>query len=178
VPLAPARTGPWADGVFITVQVTLQISFPAAQARLATLASGELLRRASRDTYAAGITRLSQAVPVWPLPGSCRLAKMQLGELAVGDACARVALRWETAGPAGERFPVLDADLTLTAAGENTTVLALTGAYRTPPALAAAGPGREAVSRCAADAIGGLLARLASAIRHPSGQAEPAHLAS
>ena len=80
--------------------------------------------------------------------------------------------------PAGQRFPVLDADLTLTAAGENTTVLALTGVYRPPSGLAVAGSGQEVVRRCAAGTAGSLLARLASVIRHPAGQPEPFYLAS
>ena len=168
----------WTGVVFVADQITLKVGFPAARATLGRLIGGELLRRASEDAYGEGLTRLSRAGPVRPLPGSRGLAQVRRGELAVQDGSARVPLRWETAGSPGERFPVLDADLTLIAAGENTTVLALTGAYRPPPGLTAAGSDPRVVRRCAADTIGGFLALLGSAIRHPAGRAEPAHLAS
>jgi hypothetical protein len=63
------------------------------------------------------------------LPGAWGLAGVQLGELAAQHGRARLPLRWEITAPAGG-FPVLDVDLTLTAAAEGTAVLALTGSYR------------------------------------------------
>lgn len=75
--------------MFISGEVLLDVSFAAAQARLASLArGGSLLRR-------------------------------------------------EAAGPYGRLFPALDADITLTPAGQQATVLELAGAYRPP--LGAAG---------------------------------------
>jgi len=65
----------------------------------------------------------------------------------------------------------------LTAAGEDATVLTLTGAYRLPPGLGA-GAGQQAVRQCAAATIHSFLARLACAIAHPAGRAEPGSLAS
>jgi hypothetical protein len=163
--------------VFIAYQITLQTSFPAARVRLAQLAGGEFLRRASQGAYAEGLAGPSPAGPVTAPAGGWRLTSVQLGEWGVQDVPARFPLRWEATGPGGERSQVLDADLTLAAAGENRTVLALTGVYRPPSGMTVAGSGQEVVRRCAADTIGGLLARLASAIRHPAGWAEPAHLA-
>jgi hypothetical protein len=52
-------------------------------------------------------------------------------------------------------------------------VPALTGSHQRPPSLAAAGLDRETVRRYAARTVGGFLARLACAITHPAGQAEP-----
>jgi hypothetical protein len=161
--------------MFIADQVTLDGGFPAMYARLGKLAGGGLLPQASSDAYGEGITGLVHAGPVRCLPGR-GLAGVRLGELTVQDRCARLPLRWETTGPAGQ-FPVLDADITLTAAGEDAAMLALTGAYRPPPGLAA-GVDREAVRQCAAATIRGFLARLACAIDHPAGRAEPGSLAS
>jgi hypothetical protein len=41
-------------------------------------------------------------------------------------------LRWEATGPGGRLFPALDADITLTPAGEHATLLGLAGCYRPP----------------------------------------------
>jgi hypothetical protein len=43
-----------------------------------------------------------------------------------------VPLRWEATGAAGGLFPALDADLILTAEGQDKTLIALTGCYRPP----------------------------------------------
>ncbi len=161
--------------MFIAEQITLDSSFPAVCGRLERLASGGLLLQASNDAYAEGITGLLPAGPVRCLPGR-GLAGVRLGDLAVQDGSARLPLRWEIIGPAGQ-FPVLDGDITLSAASQDTTVLALTGAYRPPPGLAA-GADHQTVHRCATATIRSFLARLACAIAHPAGRAEPGSLAS
>jgi hypothetical protein len=156
--------------VFIADQITLGSSFPAARARLERLAGGGLLLQAANDAYSEGLAGLLRAGPVRCLPGR-GLAGQRRGELTIGGGCARLPLRWQTTGPAGP-FPVLDGDLTLMPGAHDATVLALTGAYRLPPGLVAqARP--QALRRCAAATIGGFLARLACAIAHPAGQAEP-----
>lgn len=156
--------------MFIADQITLGCGFPATRARLDRLAGGGLLLQAANDAYSAGLAGLLHAGPVRCLPGR-GLAALRLGEVAIQDGSARLPVRWETTGPAG-RFPVLDGDLTLTPARHGATVLALTGAYRLPPGVAAqASP--QALRRCAAATIGGFLARLACAIAHPAGQADP-----
>jgi hypothetical protein len=156
--------------MFIADQITLETGFPAACARLGTLAGGALMLGASRDAYGEGITGLLRAGPVRYLPGTWGLAGVRLGELEVQDDSARLPLRWEITGPDGAQFPVLDADLTLTGAGICATVLALTGSYRPPPGLAGEGLDREMVRGCAAETIRGFLARLACAIAHPAGR--------
>jgi hypothetical protein len=103
-----------------------------------------------------------------------RLAGVRLGELAVQDAWVRLPLRWEAAGSGDQSCPVLDADLTLAQAGEHRTVLRLTGTYRLPPGLAAAGFDEDVIGRCAARTARGFLARLACAVSHPAGQAASA----
>jgi len=164
--------------VFIADQIMLEGGFPALYVRLGKLADGGLLLRVSNDAYSEGVTALVHGGPVRHLPGR-GLTGVRLGELTdrtVQHSCARLPLRWETTGPTGQ-FPVLDADITLTAAGEDATVLALTGAYRLPPGLAARA-GQQAVQQCAAATIHRFLARLACAIAHPAGRAEPGSLAS
>ena len=158
--------------MFITDHITLAGAFPTTCTRLQQLADGRLLQRASNDAYGEGVRGLVHGGPVRHLP-SRGLARAQLGHLTVltgHNGCARLPLRWETAGPAGQ-FPVLDADITLTAAGD-TSVLALDGTYRRPPGPTT-GAAQEAVRQCAAATIHSFLALLACAIAHPAGQ-EPA----
>ena len=70
-------------------------------------------------------------------------------------------------------FPALDADLTLSPAGEQTTVLAVAGVHRLPGQVAA-GPDPDLV-RCLAEVtIRSFIARLACALTHPAGTAVPA----
>jgi len=42
-------------------------------------------------------------------------------------------LRWDVTGPEGALFPVLDADIRLTPAGEDATLLAVSAVCRLPP---------------------------------------------
>ena len=161
--------------MFIADQITLTGGLPAVCARLEKLAGGGLLLQASNDAYDEGLTGLLQAGPVRCLPGR-GLAGVRLGELTVQNGCGRLPLRWETTGPTGQ-FPVLDADITLTEAAEDATVLALTGAYRLAPGLAAEAD-QQAMRQCSTTTIRGFLTRLACAIAHPAGRAEPGGLAS
>ncbi len=160
--------------MFINREITLDMSFPAASAWLAKRTVGGIVTAVSQDAYSAGSQELARAGSVRCLPGALRLARVRLGELATQDASARLPLRWEAAGPGGQRFPVLDADITLAQAGERSTLLRLTGTYRLPPGLAASGIDQDVISRCAGGVAGGFLARLACAVAHPAGQAAPA----
>jgi hypothetical protein len=92
----------------------------------------------------------------------------------VPDDCAQVALRWEAIAADGELFAALDADLMLTPAGDQITVIALAGGYRRQPGLAGAGPDRAIARRFAEAAIRTFMARLACALVHPAGAAGPA----
>jgi hypothetical protein len=87
--------------------------------------------------------------------------------------CARLPLRWQAIGPDGAQFPALDVGLTLSPAGETTTVLALAGVYRLPhPVAVELDP---AIVCCFADVtIRSFIARLACALTHPARPAIPA----
>ena len=77
------------------------------------------------------------------------------------------ALRREAAGPCGRLFPALDAGITLTAAGEQATVLELAGAYRPPPGAAGDGLGRVILHRVASETARTFMNRVAGAIADP-----------
>jgi hypothetical protein len=100
-----------------------------------------------------------------------RLVRVHFRDLVTREGSAALALRWEAAGPCGGLFPALDADITLTPAGEQATVLEVAGAYRPPLGAAGAGLDRVILHRLAAATARTFLNRLADAIAHPGGAA-------
>jgi len=152
--------------VFLTDQFLLDVGFAAARRQLGRLAEDGVLLGAAEYAYNAGITGLTQATGA---PGDLsRLAGVWPGEITETAGCARLALRWEATGTDGVLFPAVDADLTLSPAGAEATLLALTGVYRLP---GQAGAGLDAATvRCFAGVtIRSFIARLACAIMHPAG---------
>jgi hypothetical protein len=147
--------------VFVSEESSLNVSFPAARARLTDLICRGVLGSAAAQAYSDGIT------------GRARLFQVCSRELAARGDSARVALRWQAAGPDGGLFPALDADLTLTAAGRHGTTLELTGVYRPPPGPAGAGLDRAAVHQVAVTTIRAFLHSVTGAIGHPAGAARP-----
>jgi len=170
-PVPDRWTGAVTDHIFVGGRVVLDASFGAARARLGLLAGAGMLQRACEAAYSEGIAGLAAAGSP---AGLSRLAGVRLADLARTDDCARVALRWEAIAADGELFAALDADLMLTPAGDQITVLALAGGYRRQPGLAGAGPDRAIARRFAEAAIRTFMARLACALVHPAGAAGPA----
>ena len=104
--------------MFISGEVLLDVSFAAAQARLANLA---------------------RVGPLGGRPGMSRLVQAHVRDLVTREGSAVLALRREAAGPGGGLFPALDVGITLTPAGDQATALELAGAYRPPPATVSTG---------------------------------------
>jgi len=157
--------------VFVGDQILLDVSFDAARRQLRRLTADGLVLGASEYAYAAGITGLAEEARLAAAPA--RLAQVKPGDLMETSGCARLPLRWQATGPDGALFPALDADLTLSPAGQATTMLVLAGVYRLPRPLAAALD--PAIVRClAAVSIRTFIARLACALTHPAGTAIPA----
>jgi hypothetical protein len=157
--------------VFVSDHILMDVCPDTATRQLQRLAGDGVLLSASEYAYGAGITGLVEAAGL--AAGISRLVGVRPGDLKETEGCARLWLRWEAIGPNGILFPALDADLTLSPAGENTTVLTLAGVYRLPEhAGAGLDPG---IVRCfAAVTIDSFIARLACALMHPAGSAVPA----
>jgi hypothetical protein len=154
--------------VFIGAEIELDVGFNAAQARLANLARGGLLRRACDDAYhdlGAGLARVG---PLGAAPGLSRLVAVRFTDMAVREDFAIVAIRWEATGPGGALFPALDADLTLTPAGDQATMLAVSGAYRPPLGGLGAGLDRVLLHRVAQASIRAFTHQIGAAIAHPA----------
>ena len=75
-----------------------------------------------------------------------------------------LTLRWEATGPGGALFPTLDADITLTPAGPDTSLLTLDGAYRPPLAALGASLDRTILNRVATPTGRSLLSQIAESI--------------
>jgi hypothetical protein len=162
-----------AHRVFVSGDFLLDVSFTAAQARLANLIGGGLLVSASAQAYSDGITGLAGVGPPGSALGLSRLCQVHFKDLKAGCDSARLALRWEVTGPGG-LFPALDADITLTPAGKHFTTLTLTGVYRTPLGTVSAGLDWGIWHGVATATIQAFLHLLTEAIARPTGVAEPA----
>ena len=119
--------------MFVRAEAQAEISLTLAQARLGNLARAGWLLSASQGAYGAQAADLARADPPGPVWGKSRLVNVHFGDLPADRGPARLALRWEAIGPGGELFPTLDADITLSPAGEHATTLTLTGVYRPSP---------------------------------------------
>jgi hypothetical protein len=157
--------------MFVSDQVPLDTSFDAAQAGLAVLSQGGSLADVSEAAYSEGITGLARVGPLRSVPSASRLVEVRFRDLVQRDDRAGLAVRWEAAGPGGGMFPVLDADINLTPAGEHTTLLTLAGTYRPPLGALGAGLDRAILHRVAAATIRAFLSRVADAIAHPPASA-------
>jgi hypothetical protein len=119
--------------------------------------------------YGAEITGLMEAAGLAAAPP--RLAGVEPAVLVGTERCARLWLRWQAAGPDSAVFAALDADLTLSPAGEQTTVLAVAGVYRLPGQV---GTGLDPdLVRCFAATIRRFIAWLACALTAPASTAVP-----
>jgi hypothetical protein len=155
--------------MFVAHEVRLGVGFPVALASLRNLATGCSLTGASRDAYGETITSLTRAGPVGATPGVSRLVSVSFVDPVMREGSATLGMRWNADGPGGGLFPALDANVILTADGEQASVLRLEGAYRPP--LGALGARLDAVimNRIATATIRGFIGRVADAITHQAG---------
>jgi len=150
--------------MFVADKVLIGVGFDAAKAGLASLAAGGGLVGASEAAYREGMTGLVWPTAPGPRPVKAGLAGVRFRDLAESNDGVGLALRWEAIGPDGGLFPVLDADIKLTWAGEHATVVTVAGTYRPPAQLAAAGLDRVIVHPVATETIRIFVLRVADAI--------------
>ena len=120
--------------MFVAHDVLLDVAFGVARPRLVSLASSRALVDASRAAYQEGLVSLIRAGPAASGPAEAelttRLARVRFLPPVERAHTTTIGLRWEASGPSVGLFPVLDADITLAAASEQTTTLTLSGVYR------------------------------------------------
>lgn len=151
--------------VFVRDEVPVNAGLDVARDRLAQL--DDWLLGASEDAYQEGMSFLMRIGPLSTAPGLSRLVEVRFRSLTGEHAQAGIALRWEVAGNGGRLFPVLDADLVLTSAAADKSVLALAGTYRLPLGILGAGIDRLILHRVAEATIRHFLECVAAAIADP-----------
>ena len=164
--------------MFVADQIMLGIGSQAAQARLVNLVRRGGLSGASKAAYADELSAVIRVGPFGGAGGASKLVRVRfLDPVCRGDVMT-LALRWEATGVTGALFPVLDADITLTPAGQQATRLALAGSYRAPLGGLGAGLDKAILNRVATATIRTLLRNVADSLASPSTaaarQAEPA----
>jgi hypothetical protein len=154
--------------MFIGTEVRMEVSFDAAQARLATMARGGRLGRASSgayDEWQAGLARVgAQGIML----GMYRLARVRIGDRATHGDSAIWAMRWEVVDRRGALVPALDADIKLTPAGEDAALLAVSGICRPPLAGLAADLSPAVVRQVAQATIQAFTRHIATDIAEPA----------
>jgi hypothetical protein len=157
--------------MFIGAEMPLTVGFDDARAGLAQLIRGGLLGRASGGAYDEWRTALARDGPWGTAPwgtalGMSRLARVQFHATAGHGDLAIWPLRWEVTGPQGALVPVLDADIKLTPAGADASLLAVLAACRPPLGGLTAGLDQAIVRRCATAMIQAFTRHIAAAVTH------------
>lgn len=158
--------------MFIAHSRLLDLQVSSAQARLAGLVGDGGVWRCAQDAYASGIERMIRVGPFGCVPGMAKLVRVQFLDPRHHDDGVTMAMRWEAVGAAGALFPVLDADLSLTRAGDHASRLALVGSYRPPFAWLGTGLDHALLHRVATATIRALLRDIARALAAPPAIAE------
>lgn len=154
--------------MFVHAELSVAAGFQAAVARLATLPHEGWLTQASADAYDSGLTGLARVGPRGDVRGMSKLVRVYARDLRTRDHDAVLTLRWEATGVSGVLFPALDADITLSRAGQDTSLLTLDGAYRPPLAALGAGLDRVILHRVATPTVKSLLSQIAESISETS----------
>lgn len=153
--------------MFVTRSQVLALPIEAAQPRLANLVGSGGISRSAEAAYAGGLAGVIRVGPLGDVPGAAKLVRVQFLEPAYRDDGMTLAMRWEAVGATGGLFPVLDADISVTREGDQTTRLALVGSYRPPFSWLGAGLDRALLRRVAAATIRAMLKDVARALVSP-----------
>jgi len=153
--------------MFIGTEIRLDAGFHAAEAKLADLARGGLLGRASGGAYDEWQTGLTRAGAQAIMLGISRLARVRVGDMVTHGKSATWAMRWEVAGRRGTLVPALDAHIKLTAAGKDATLLTVSGTCQPPLTRLAAGLDPAIVHQVAQATIHAFTSHIATDIADP-----------
>jgi hypothetical protein len=150
--------------MFLSEDRLLDVSVGTGQARLANLIRDGWLSGASDAAYQHGMDHLLRVGPLGDLPGASRLVRIRFVDPLYREDTMTVGLRWETVGRTASLFPVLDADITLSAEGPQRTRVTFTGCYRPPFGALGAGLDKILMRQIAVMTMGSLVTRLAGAL--------------
>lgn len=147
--------------MFVGDEISVPVGTDVATARLAELIGTGSLDAVSHSAWSEGVARIG---PAGPIPGISKLVRIQFSTPVRRGGTTVMALRWEATGVGGALFPVLDANITLAADGEQITLIGLDGVYRPPGGALGAALDKAILHRIAAATIRALLAHIGRAI--------------
>jgi hypothetical protein len=159
--------------VFAAHEVTVAARFDVAAARMTHFINRGALRAASETAFTDGMVAGLRVGPFGGILGLSKLVRVRFAEPIQRPGQIRVPLRWEATGTAGDLFPVLDADLTLTGDSDGDTRIRLDGSYRPPFGRAGAALDRAVMSRLAMATIQSLVECVADAVADPAPEPQP-----
>jgi hypothetical protein len=149
--------------VIVEVQVVVDAPVSVVLDRLiARLAAGGFDDAVTSDFVDTHVTLLRAGVAGI----TTRVAVQALPPLARDDGYV-IPIRWEAAGPAGELFPALDADVVLTGDGNAESAIRLVGSYVPPFGRAGAAVDRLVMHRVAVVTLRRFLGHLADEATEP-----------
>jgi len=150
--------------MFIGTEIRLDIGFNAARDKLADLVRGGLLGRASGGAYDQWQADVAHVGPRATMLGMYRIVRVRITQMVTRGDSAVWAMRWEVTDSRGTLVPALDAEIKLTPAGEDATVLALSGVCRPLLTKQAAGLDPAATHEVAEAMIQAFTSRIATDI--------------
>jgi hypothetical protein len=162
--------------MFVTQDLTIGIGSRAAQARFQNLLHGTWLTETSQDACEGGAEGLLRVGPAGPV--AAKLVRVRFLDPVYRGDVMTIGLRWEAAGAAGTLFPVLDANISISPAGDDAAKLTLAGSYRPPLGRLGAGLDQTIMHRVAAATMRCLLHSVAAALVSPAPAGHPAEDAS
>ena len=162
--------------MFVVQDLTIRIGSREAQARFQNLLHGNWLAETSRVACEGGVEGLLRVGPAGPV--AAKLVRVRFLDAVYRGDVMTVGLRWEAAGAAGTLFPVLDANISISPAGDDAAQLTLAGSYRPPLGRLGAGLDRTIMHRVAAATMRCLLQSVAEALVSPAPAGHPAEDAS
>jgi hypothetical protein len=117
--------------MFVEAHLTLPLPLSTALAALdRAMADGGLVAQ-SQKAYDEGIGYLMRVGPRSGR-GIRKQVFVKLLPSRLVNGTTVVPLRWEATGAAGRMFPSLDANLGITAAGDNSSIISMLGRYEPP----------------------------------------------
>jgi hypothetical protein len=153
--------------MFASHEVALDLAFPVARVRLGGLTGSGWLGSRSEQAYEDGLT-LIRVGPFGSVLGASKLVRVRLLEPLPREDEMVIPLRWEATGAMGRLFPVLDANLVLTAGPQDgCCTLAIMGAYRPPLGAAGAALDRVMLHRAALATVRALVTDVAGTLLAP-----------
>jgi len=143
---------------------------------LRNLLHGNWLAETSQAACAGGAEGLLRVGPAGPV--AAKLVRVCFLDPVYRNDVMTVGLRWEAAGAAGALFPVLDANISISPAGDDTARLKLAGSYRPPLGRLGATLDRAIMHKVATATMRCLLQSMAEALVSPAPAGHPAEDAS